>query len=60
MGGWDECKKKKDTVGRGDVEKQTSTVKGYGGNTIAEPCCAIGDSKFASMKHETNSALASG
>ena len=47
-------KKKQNPVGRGDVEKQTSTVKSYGGNTIAEPCCASGDSKFASMKHETH------
>ena len=47
-------KKKSNTAGRGDVEKQTSTVKCYDGNTIAEPCCASGDSKFVSMKHETN------
>ena len=50
-------KKKKDTVGRGDVEKQTSTAKSYDGNTIAEPCCESGDSKFASMKHETHRSL---
>ena len=47
-------KKKKNTAGRGDVEKQTSTVKSYGGNTIADPCCLCGDSKFVSMKHGTH------
>ena len=47
-------KKKSNTAGRGDVEKQASTVKGYGGDIIAEPCCLCGDSKFVSMKHETN------
>jgi transposase len=47
-------KKKSNTAGRGDVEKQTSTVKGYGGNTITDPCCLCSDSKFASMKHETH------
>jgi len=51
-------KKKSNTAGRGDVEKQTSTVKSYGGNTIADPCCLCGDSKFVSMKHETNVASA--
>ena len=50
-------KKKKDTVERGDVEKQTSTVKSYNGNIIAEPCCLCGDSKFVSMKHETHRSL---
>ena len=49
--------KKKNTAGRGDVEKQTSTVKGYSGNTIADPCCLCGDSKFVSMKHETHRSL---
>ena len=47
-------KKKTNTAGRGDVEKQTSTVKGYDGNIIAEPCCLCGDSKSVSMKHETH------
>ena len=47
-------RKKKDTAVRGDVEKHTSTVKSYDGNTIAEPCCLCGDSKFVSLKHETN------
>lgn len=51
-------KKKSNTAGRGDVEKQTSTVKSYDGNTIADPCCLCGDSKFVSMKHETNVASA--
>ena len=51
-------KKKKNTAGRGDVEKQTSTVKGYDVAIIAEPCCASGDSKSVSLKHETNVALA--
>jgi len=52
-------KKKKNTAGRGDVEKQTSTVKSYDGNIIADPCCAYcSDSKFVSMKHETNVASA--
>ena len=51
-------KKKQNTAGRGDVEKQTSTVKSYDGNTIAESCCLCGDSKFVSVKHETNVALA--
>ena len=50
-------KKKKDTVGRGDVEKQTTTVKGYDGNIIAEPCCLCSDSKSVSMKHETHLSL---
>lgn len=50
-------KKKPNTVERGDVEKQTSTVKSYSGNTIAEPCCASGDSKPVSMKHETHRSL---
>jgi transposase len=54
-------KKKQNTAGRGDVEKQTSTVKGYNGNIIAEPCCSSGDSKFVrqfvSVKHETNRSL---
>ena len=50
-------KKKKNTVGRGNVEKQTSTVKGYDGNIIAEPCCLCGDSKFVSVKHETHRSL---
>lgn len=51
-------KKKPNTAGRGDVEKQTSTVKVYGGNTIADPCCAYcGDSKFVSVKHETHRSL---
>ena len=50
-------KKKKNTAGRGDVEKQTSTVKGYDGNIIAEPCCLCSDSKSVSMKHETHRSL---
>lgn len=52
--------KKKNTVGRGEAEKQTSTAKSYGGNTIVEPCCLISDSKFASMKHETYRSLDNG
>lgn len=52
-------KKKQNTAGRGDVEMQASTVKGYGGDTITDPCCLCGDSKFVSMKHETNVTLAS-
>jgi len=51
-------KKKKNTAGRGDVEIQTSTVKDYGGDIIADPCCAYcSDSKFVSMKHETHRSL---
>ena len=50
-------KKKQNTAGRGDVEKQTSTVKSYDGNIIAEPCCLCGDSKSVSMKHETHRSL---
>jgi hypothetical protein len=50
-------KKKANTAERGDVEKQTSTVKSYSGDTIADPCCAYcSDSKPVSMKHETNEA----
>ena len=47
-------KKKTNTAGRGDVEKQASTVKNYGGNTVADPCCLCSDSKFASSKHGTH------
>lgn len=50
-------KKKQNTAGRGDVEKQTSTVKSYDGDIIADPCCLYGDSKPVSMKHETNVSL---
>ena len=50
-------KKKQNTAGRGDVEKQASTVKCYDGNIIADPCCLSGDSKFASVKHETHRSL---
>lgn len=50
-------KKKQNTAGRGDVEKQASTVKSYGVATIDDPCCLSGDSKFVSMKHETHRSL---
>jgi len=50
-------KKKKNTAGRGDVEKQTSTVKSYDGDIIADPCCLCGDSKPVSRKHETHRSL---
>lgn len=52
----DECEeeKKQNTAERGDVEKQTSNVKGYGVTTIADQCCSVSDSKFVLMKHKTN------
>lgn len=50
-------KKKSNTAERGDVERQTSTVKSYGGNTIAGQSCSVSDSKFVSMKHKTHLSL---
>ena len=57
-GGMNAKKKKQNTAERGDVEIQASTVKGYGSNTIADPCCLGGNSKFVSVKHEIHAVLA--